>query len=132
MSDELEQEVARLRGRLEAAEATQQHGTVSQAVDSSGKILKWLTTVISILAVIIGLGVNWGMTKAELSTVSTQISEIKEDRDKKEVLWKAETDKLRAEVIELQIKGAADDQWRTQTTRTLDKIEKALDKLANE
>lgn len=99
--------------------------------DIPKKYLGLITSTITIVTMLIGLGINWGMTKAELTTVNTRIEEVKNDRDKKEVMYKSEIDNLKEEIVVLKMKGAADEQWRKNTTETLQKIEQALERLAN-
>lgn len=117
MSKELEQRLAILEGKPDMIKQTNSY-------------LKWLQVAIVIIAVILGVGANYQMTKSNIAILQTQVAEIKEDRDKKEALWKAETDKLKTEVVTLKMKGAAGDQWRTTTTETLGEIKQKLDELA--
>jgi hypothetical protein len=65
--------------------------------------LKWLQTAIAIIAVIIGLGINWGITKTKLEVLSTRQEETVAN-------YQERTKTLEEQVRELQIKQASNDQ----------------------
>ena len=113
MSDELEKRLASL-----------------EAKPSSGTLLKWIQIIVALGIVLAGTVTSYQITKSQVIVLTTQVAEIKEDRDKKELLWKADTDTMKKEIVELKMKGAGAKQWRKTTTNTLEKIEKKLDALA--
>lgn len=94
----------------------------SGIVENSSKVLRWMQTVIALILVIAGLGMNWGITKAEMATQKTQIAELKEDVRDEQKLRKAEVDKLKVGVLELQLGKAANDQLMVTIQSTLDEI----------
>ena len=113
MSEELEKRLATL-----------------EAKPKPSAVAKWAQIIVAFVIVIFGTGASYQVTKSQVAVLQAQVGELKKDRDKKEVLWKAETDKLKADVVTLKVKGAGDDQWRKTTTATLEKIETKLDNLA--
>ena len=129
MPTDLEIENARLKGRLEAQEEAAHSYPDHSTVDTSRKYLGWITTVITIIAVVISLGINWGVTKSELTSLQTQITKSEEQAAKKETLDRMEKSKITQDVMELKMKGAADEQWRTSTTESLKKINTAVERL---
>lgn len=66
---------------------------------SAEKIIKWVTFFLPILVVLVGLGINWGVTKTELSDVKYRMEELRNKRNK-----------LQSDVHELQLKQASETQ----------------------
>jgi peptidoglycan hydrolase CwlO-like protein len=98
-------------------------------IESSGKYLKWLQSAIAVLAVIIGLGITWGITTTELATHQTQISELKETVKDERSMYKNEIDKLKAEVMELKLKDATKDQILVTIQKDLAEVGQDVKKL---
>ena len=114
MSEELEARLALLEAKPDL-------------MKRSGAVMKWIQGIVALIIIVFGIGVNYAMTKSSVTALETQVADIKEERDKNEKLWRAETDKLKEEVVTLKMKGAGDDTWRGATTKTLEKIEGKID-----
>ena len=113
MSEELE-------ARLAALE------TKPDVVKRSGALMKWIQSIIALIIIVFGVGANYAMTKSHVTALETQVANIEKEQDKEESLWRAETDKLKEEVVTLRLKGAGNDQWRETTTETLAEIKTAI------
>lgn len=103
---------------------------VMQAIEKSGRLMKWAQTLMALIIVIAGLGINWGMSKANISSLETQISEMKEARSEEKTLYRAETNKLKSDVLELQLHKAATVEILKNIEADVSDIKKAVNKLA--
>lgn len=122
---EVEKELAELRALIIA----QQKETLESKIDSSGKVLKWLQSIIAIVVVVVGVGINWGVTKSEITSLKTQVVELKEARAADEALNQATIDKLKTEMIETKLKQAAVDQVLTDIREDVSEIKDDVKKL---
>jgi len=109
---------------------------VEKAVSTSGNFAKNLISIIVLITMVLSLGINWGITTSELSSLRTQISEMKEQRinDIKEgqtlnSLKKNENDQLRKRVLALELSDAADREWKNNITKSLADIKTLLEQL---
>ncbi len=91
--------------------------------DDSRKYLGWLQSIIAIVVVIVGLGVTWGITTTKLSVMEATQQEQKRQ-------YHADISKLQANVHELQLKQAKDDQLLITIKEDVGEIKKSLQALA--
>lgn len=114
MSDELEIRLANL-----------------EAKPNGNAFLKRMQIIIALSIVLVGTVTSYQITKSQVVVLTTQVAEIKEDRDKKELSWRGETDIIKKDIVKLKMKGAGAAQWRETTTESLKTIETKLDALVS-
>ena len=68
-------------------------------MEKSEKYLRIIQSVIALTVLVIGLGINWGMTKSELATLKSKHEELL-----------SKIDKAEGSIFQLQLKQAGDDQ----------------------
>ena len=103
MSDHLDSRIDELEALIRAQARP---SSTEQSVDRSGKYIRWLQSVIALIVVIIGMGVTWGLTQGKITTLEAQVAAIEKNVGE----TKRERDKLRTDLIEMQVKQASVDQ----------------------
>lgn len=98
---ELEKQIEELKA-LVIAQAKRPND-VESAVETSKKYIGWIQSVIAVAAVVIGLGINWGVTKTKIEVLEGTV-------DHMEQVLQGRLDKAENDVHELQLKQAGDDQ----------------------
>ena len=105
----------------ELAKLMKIHMQQSQRKNNSNPMtIKWWQTLIGVAAVVISVGINWGVSTTRLSNVETQIEDFKES------ISKVETD-----LLELKLKQARDDQLLVTIEKTLKEVKEDVKKLAD-
>ena len=98
MSEELQKQIEELKGMVQMRRATDGNGNQAAA-----KYLKWIQGIIGVSVIVVGLGINWGISQTKISVQAEKIAALEnrlEDR----------VGKLNNELHELQLKQAKDDQ----------------------
>lgn len=121
MSDDLQQEIQELRSLIQ--ENNNRPNPVTAAIDTSGKYIRWIQATVGLVILIVGLGINWGITKTEIEVTQTKVSHIEE-------VVTSRIEKIEQDVHELQLKQAGDDQILKNIQITLDEIKVDIRKLA--
>ena len=117
MSDELNgREVLEALKRLE-----EKHTSHQDAIGTSKKYFGWIQALIAIVAVILSLGISWGITTAKLSAMETTMKGYKE-----------EISKLENDVHTLQLAQARDDLLFKTIDATLGELKDDVKKLVEE
>jgi hypothetical protein len=94
MSDQ--EDLKALRLELQSLREAQSKPDV---IDSSSKYIRWIQSVIGLVVLVVGLGINWGVTKAELTSVKAAAQ-----------AQSTQIEKLEGDILQLQLKQAGDDQ----------------------
>ena len=93
------------------------------AVTESRKYLGWLQSVIALVVVVIGLGINWGIT-------TTKMGVIENTQKEQKLQHNSEINKLQHDVHELQLKQAKDDQLLVTIKEDVKEIKRNVEALA--
>jgi len=137
MSDELSQVLQKLEEQDKAivalAKSQEQQPDI---VDKSGKYFKWIQGLIALVAVILSLGVSYGVTTTKLASLQDKNSSLKGEISKLEgkleahqKAEKAEKEKLQADVHALQLSQARDDQLFKSMEKNFDELKSDVKKL---
>lgn len=111
---ELEKQIEELKGLLEShkkedddfhtyVRASRGGNSSGNVMESSGKLFKWIQSIIAIVVVIVGLGVNYGVTKTKIDVLQEKVTTYERVLNNRIV-------KTEHDVHELQLKQAGDDQ----------------------
>ena len=125
MSQELETALAAIMERLEQQEKrNQETNDLSKARDDSTKWMDWIKGLIGLLVLLVGLGINWGISKTKIEVLETKIDAVERTMD-------ARIMKVEEDVHELQIKQASNDPVITQIQKDVTEIKADVKKLAD-
>lgn len=122
MSEHLEQEIQELKQMI-----LDQKG--QGLISSTKSSMKWLQSVIALILVVAGLGVNWGISTSKIAALESRVEEMKANHEAEMKLARDEIDKLQSEVIEIKLHNAAGDQILNVIVKDLDEIKTDLKKL---
>lgn len=104
MSDHLEDRLVELEELIKA------QSTPEKIMDTSGKYIKWLQSVIVLIVVVVGMGITWGLTQGKITSLETDVATLKGAATAERQMTKVERDTLRSDFISMQVKQASVDQ----------------------
>lgn len=102
MSSELHKEVEELKALI-LAQKEAKTNDVEKAMDTSGKYVRWIQGIVGLLILLVGLGVNWGITKTKIEVMENNIANV-------ESVLNDRISKAEGDIHELQLKQAGNDQ----------------------
>ena len=142
MSEELELVLSTLKDQQEAIshlskQQEQQAQKPSEGVmEQSGKLVKWIQGVIALVAIVLSVGVSYGVSTAKLSSLETANATLKGEIQKLEgkleahkEAEKTDKEKLETAVHELQLAQARDDQLFKSMDKSLEELKTDVKKL---
>lgn len=91
-------------------------------VESSGRYFKWIQAIIGLVAVLLSLGVSYGVTTANLSTQKDAIEKAQGDIKELEKDYKEQVAKLENDIQALQLSQVRDDQLFKAIKETLNEV----------
>jgi outer membrane murein-binding lipoprotein Lpp len=112
MSDAHEGDVLKLledQGKL-LEKLTAQQAEKPDVVASSGKYFKWIQGIIALVAVLISLGVSWGVSSYKLDTLQTDLTKMEVKVERIEEDHEEEIEKLEGSIHTLELAQVRDDQ----------------------
>ena len=126
MSDDKEKDLAEALSQQQELMA-QVLGQLSKpqpdVVTSSSKYIGWIQGMAGLVVLVIGLGINWGITKTKLEVLETTVEAQK-------TLMLDRLEKAEQDVHELQLKQAGDDQLLKNIQSSVEEIKADVKKLA--
>jgi hypothetical protein len=98
---ELEKQIEELKALVLAQ--SQKPNDVETALEKTSKFAKYIQSIVALVIIIVGLGVNWGISTTKISVLEQRVASFEE-------LMTTRIGKTEQDIHELQLKQAADDQ----------------------
>jgi len=123
MSDRVEDRLVELEELIKAKI------TPEKMIDTSGKYIRWLQSIIVLIVVVVGMGITWGMTQGKITSLEAEVTAIKQTATVEHQSTKVERDSLRSDFIGMQVKQASVDQLLNGIREDVSEIKEDVKKL---